>query len=97
MGRLRLPQRQPAVRTLTVPFADVSSVAGDRGLERLAPVHAQQTGSIAGKVTAEKSGLVVVTWNHDGRALDTGFRPRRKADTAPLTESIATLIGAEQT
>jgi hypothetical protein len=33
-------------------------------------------------VTAEKSGLVVVTWNHDGRALDTGFRPRRKADTA---------------
>ncbi|GAA1577442.1 hypothetical protein GCM10009789_33680 [Kribbella sancticallisti] len=50
---------------------------------------------IAGKVTAEASGLVVVTWNHDGRELDTGFRPRRKADTAPLTDSISTLIGAE--
>ncbi|TDD61210.1 hypothetical protein E1263_08465 [Kribbella antibiotica] len=51
---------------------------------------------IAGKVTAEKSGLVVVTWSHDGKELDTGFRPRRKADTETLTESIATLIGAEQ-
>ena len=49
---------------------------------------------IAGKVTAEKSGLVVVTWTHDGRELDTGFRPRRKADTAALTASISTLIGA---
>jgi hypothetical protein len=51
---------------------------------------------IAGKVTAEKSGLVVVTWTHDGRELDTGFRPRRKTDTTALTESIAPLIGAEQ-
>ncbi len=51
---------------------------------------------IAGKVTAEASGLVVVTWTHDGRELDTGFRPRRKADSAGLTESISTLIGAEQ-
>ena len=50
----------------------------------------------AGKVTAEASGLVVVTWSHDGHELDTGFRPRRKADTAGLTESISTLIGAEQ-
>ena len=50
---------------------------------------------IAGKVTAEKSGLVVVTWTHDGRELDTGFRPRRKADTAALTASISTLIGAQ--
>jgi hypothetical protein len=51
---------------------------------------------IAGKVTAEASGLVVVTWNHDGHELDTGFRPRRKADTATLTSSISTLIGTEQ-
>lgn len=65
-----------------IPADHLTGVRTDRG--------------IAGKVTAEKSGLVVVTWNHDGRALDTGFRPRRKADTAPLTESIATLIGAEQ-
>jgi hypothetical protein len=65
-----------------IPIGHLTGVRTDRG--------------IAGKVTAEKSGLVVVTWNHDGRELDTGFRPRRKADTAPLTESIATLIGAEQ-
>ncbi|MGW6281588.1 PH-like domain-containing protein [Kribbella sp. NPDC055071] len=65
-----------------IPAGHLTGVRTDRG--------------IAGKVTAEKSGLVVVTWNHDGRELDTGFRPRRKADTAPLTESIATLIGAEQ-
>jgi len=65
-----------------IPAGHLTAVRTDRG--------------IAGKVTAEKSGLVVVTWTHDGRELDTGFRPRRKADTAPLTETIATLIGAEQ-
>jgi hypothetical protein len=65
-----------------IPAGHLTGVRTDRG--------------IAGKVTAEKSGLVVVSWNHDGRELDTGFRPRRKADTAALTESIATLIGAEQ-
>ncbi|MEV6283613.1 hypothetical protein [Kribbella sp. NPDC051770] len=51
---------------------------------------------IAGKVTADRSGLLVVTWRHDGRDLDTGFRPRHKADTAALTASITTLIGAEK-
>jgi hypothetical protein len=65
-----------------IPADHLTGVRTDRG--------------IAGKVTAEKSGLVVVSWQHDGRTLDTGFRPRRKADTAPLTESISTLIGAEQ-
>jgi hypothetical protein len=65
-----------------IPADHLTGVRTDRG--------------IAGKVTAERSGLVVVTWNHDGRSLDTGFRPRRKADTAALTESISTLIGAEQ-
>ena len=65
-----------------IPVDHLTGVRTDRG--------------IAGKVTAERSGLVVVTWTHDGRELDTGFRPRRKADTAALTESIATLIGAEQ-
>jgi hypothetical protein len=63
-----------------IPADHLTGVRADRG--------------IAGKVTAEKSGLVVVTWTHDGRELDTGFRPRRKADTAALTASISTLIGA---
>jgi hypothetical protein len=65
-----------------IPAGRLTGVRTDRG--------------IAGKVTAEASGLVVVSWNHDGHELDTGFRPRRKADTAGLTESISTLIGAEQ-
>jgi hypothetical protein len=64
-----------------IPVDHLTGVRTDRG--------------IAGKVTAEASGLVVVTWTHDGHELDTGFRPRRKADTAQLTESISTLIGAE--
>ncbi|RZT11931.1 hypothetical protein EV649_7587 [Kribbella sp. VKM Ac-2569] len=63
-----------------IPADHLTGVRTDRG--------------IAGKVTAEKSGLVVVTWTHDGRELDTGFRPRRKADAAALTASISTLIGA---
>ncbi|GAA1645108.1 hypothetical protein GCM10009744_39760 [Kribbella alba] len=65
-----------------IPADHLTGVRTDRG--------------IAGKVTAEASGLVVVTWNHDGHELDTGFRPRRKADSATLTDSISTLIGAEQ-
>jgi hypothetical protein len=65
-----------------IPADHLTGVRTDRG--------------IAGKVTAEASGLVVVSWNHDGHELDTGFRPRRKADTATLTDSISTLIGAEQ-
>ncbi|MGW7686149.1 PH-like domain-containing protein [Kribbella sp. NPDC054772] len=64
-----------------IPADQVTGVRTDRG--------------IAGKVTAEKSGLVVVTWTHDGHELDTGFRPRRKADTEALTASISTLIGAQ--
>ncbi|GAA2822278.1 hypothetical protein [Kribbella solani] len=64
-----------------IPADHLTGVRTDRG--------------IAGKVTAEKSGLVVVTWTHDGHQLDTGFRPRRKADTAALTASISTLIGAQ--
>jgi len=65
-----------------IPVDHLTGVRTDRG--------------IAGKVTAEASGLVVVTWSHDGHDLDTGFRPRRKADTAPLTDSISTLIGASE-
>jgi hypothetical protein len=64
-----------------IPADQVTGVRTDRG--------------IAGKVTAEKSGLVVVTWTHDGHELDTGFRPRRKADTDALTATISTLIGAQ--
>jgi hypothetical protein len=73
--------RRQGAADVFIPAGHLTGVRTDRG--------------IAGKVTAEKSGLVVVSWNHDGRELDTGFRPRRKADLGALTESIATLIGAE--
>lgn len=72
--------RRRGAADLFIPAERVTEVRTDRG--------------IAGKVTPESSGLVVVTWQHDGRDLDTGFRPRRKADTATLTSSISTLIGA---
>ncbi|MFC0623919.1 PH-like domain-containing protein [Kribbella deserti] len=74
--------RRRGAADVFIPADQVTGVRTDRG--------------IAGKVTAESSGLVVVTWLHDGRELDTGFRPRRKADTATLTSSISTLIGADR-
>lgn len=74
--------RRRGAADLFIPAERVTEVRTDRG--------------IAGKVTPESSGLVVVTWQHDGRDLDTGFRPRRKADTATLTSSISTLIGADR-
>lgn len=73
--------RRQGAADVFIPADHLTGVRTDRG--------------IAGKVTAEPSGLVVVSWSHDGRELDTGFRPRRKADTATLTDSISTLIGAE--
>jgi hypothetical protein len=72
--------RRRGAADVFIPAEALAEVRTDRG--------------IAGKVTAGSSGLVVVTWRHDGRDLDTGFRPRRKADTATLTDSISTLIGA---
>lgn len=81
VSKVGLIFRRQGAADVFIPADHLTGVRTDRG--------------IAGKVTAEASGLVVVTWNHDGHELDTGFRPRRKADTAPLTDSISTLIGAE--
>ena len=49
-----------------------------------------------GAVVEAFDAVDVIRAKRDGHELDTGFRPRRKADTAPLTDSISTLIGAEQ-
>ena len=48
--------------------------------------------AIAGKVA---SGLVIVTWRHGDRELDTGFRPRHTDDIARLTAAIDALIPKE--
>jgi hypothetical protein len=50
--------------------------------------------AIAGKVA---SGLLIVTWRHGDRELDTGFRPRHTADVARLSRAIDALIPKEVT
>jgi hypothetical protein len=40
----------------------------------------------------EPGGLVVVTWEHGGRRLDTGVRPRRAVDAARLRDAVAGLV-----
>jgi hypothetical protein len=50
--------------------------------------------AIAGKVA---SGLLIVTWRHGDRELDTGFRPRHTDDVARLSQAIDALIPKEVT
>jgi hypothetical protein len=45
---------------------------------------------IAGKVLTE-GGLLVITWEHGGRLLDSGFRSERAADHPAWVEAIETL------
>ena len=63
-------------------FVPATAVRGAR-LER----------GMAGKFV-EEGGLVVVTWQHGERQLDTGFRPRAAADRDELVAAIAALSGA---
>ncbi|MFD7236941.1 hypothetical protein ACFWAT_16760 [Streptomyces syringium] len=44
---------------------------------------------IAGKVLAE-GGLLVITWEHGGKQLDSGFRSDRAAEHAAWVEAVAT-------
>ncbi len=46
---------------------------------------------IAGKVLAE-GGLLVVTWEHGGKLLDSGFRSDHAAEQAEWVETINTMI-----
>ncbi|RZS89399.1 hypothetical protein EV189_1162 [Motilibacter rhizosphaerae] len=48
---------------------------------------------MAGKFV-EEGGLVVVTWQHGDRLLDTGFRPRAAADRDALVAAVESLAGA---
>ena len=47
---------------------------------------------MAGKFV-EEGGLVVVTWQHGSRRLDTGFRPRAAADRDALVAAVQTVAG----
>ncbi|WP_338931023.1 hypothetical protein WEB32_06845 [Streptomyces netropsis] len=50
---------------------------------------------IAGKVLAE-GGLLVITWEHGGKQLDSGFRSDRAAEHAAWVETIASLQAPAQ-
>ncbi|RKS77775.1 hypothetical protein CLV35_1473 [Motilibacter peucedani] len=47
---------------------------------------------MAGKFV-EEGGLVVVTWQHGQRDLDTGFRPRAAADREAIVDAVRALAG----
>jgi hypothetical protein len=51
----------------------------------------RQDSGMAGKFV-EKDGLLVLTWTHGSRELDTGFRTRRAADKDMLYTAVQQLI-----
>jgi hypothetical protein len=61
---------------LFIPAADLLSVRRESGM--------------AGKFV-EKGGLLVLCWRLGEREVDTGFRPRRQADMAPLAAAATAL------
>ena len=69
-------ERQGAAEVF-VPAAALVGVRLERGM--------------AGKFV-EEGGLVVVTWQHGERGLDTGFRPRYAEDRDPLVAAVAMLL-----
>lgn len=54
-------------------------------------VEARLDKGIAGKVLAE-GGLLVVTWEHGGKQLDSGFRSERAAEHAAWVEAVNSMI-----
>lgn len=53
----------------------------------------RQDSGMAGKFV-EKDGLLVLTWTHGSRELDTGFRTRRAADKDVLYTALQQLISS---
>ena len=64
---------------LYIPAASLAGVRQDSGM--------------AGKFV-EKDGLLVLTWTHGSRELDTGFRTRRAADKDVLYTALQQLISS---
>jgi hypothetical protein len=67
---------RPGAQDFFVPAAQLRGARLDKG--------------IAGKVLTE-GGLLVITWEHGGRLLDSGFRSERAADHPAWVEAIETL------
>ncbi len=67
---------RPGAQDFFVPAASLRGARLDKG--------------IAGKVLTE-GGLLVITWEHGGRQLDSGFRSERAADHPAWVEAIETL------
>ena len=88
-----LGTRSRAVLTLTAAGVDVER-PGARDFfvpaEQLRGARLEK--GIAGKVLTE-GGLLVITWEHGGRNLDSGFRFDRAAEHAVWTERINDLAG----
>ncbi len=63
-------------RDIWIPAEDLTGVRTESGM--------------SGKFV-EKDGLVVVTWNFNGKAVDTGFRTRYAEDKGSLLEAIQTV------
>jgi hypothetical protein len=53
-------------------------------------VDARLDRALGGRVV-EPGGLVVLTWQHGARRLDTGIRPRRATDAVQLRDAVARL------
>lgn len=70
--------RREGARDLYVPSALLRSVTTARG--------------IAGKAY-ERGGVLVMTWDLDGRLVDTGFRADAAEDQGRVLEAIACLVG----
>ncbi len=72
------------VRSRAVVIVDPDGVAVLRSAAPSFFIPADELVAVRLARGAEAAGLVVFTWQHDGRRLDTGFRPRLTADAKQL-------------
>jgi hypothetical protein len=92
-----LGTRSRAELTLTDQGLDVVRPgADDFFVPRAQLVEARLDKGIAGKVLAE-GGLLVVTWEHGGKQIDSGFRSDRAAEHAAWVEAINAMNNARTT
>ncbi|CAM5577670.1 hypothetical protein GCM10010329_71260 [Streptomyces spiroverticillatus] len=92
-----LGTRSRAELTLTDQGLDVVRPgADDFFIPRAQLVEARLDKGIAGKVLAE-GGLLVVTWEHGEKQLDSGFRSDKAAEHAAWVEAINTMNNAVTT
>lgn len=92
-----LGTRSLAELTLTDAGLDVVRPgAADFFVPRAALRGARLDKGIAGKVLTE-GGLLVVTWEHGGRLIDSGFRSHRAAEHRAWVDALTTMIDTTET